>query len=278
MSGKPPISAFIITYNNAHEISRCLESLQFVDEIVVVDSLSTDGTQALAAALGARVIEQPFLGYAPQLRFAEGCCTHDWALNLYADETVSPELREGILAVFSSESGVSGYRMPRRNYLHGRWIPHAGYYPSWHLRLFRRSCGGHIDRKIHQKIKVRGSVGTLRGAIDHWAWMGEGEILDNFVQYARLEAEEMCEKGQVVRLHHFGLPFLNFLKRFIVKKGFLDGSFGAVVSARPAAAQMIRLILAWEMQHRDWLDAPGLPGEQRASPQRHRDTEEGLKR
>ncbi len=256
MEGKLPISAFIITLNNAHELGRCLGSLSFAEEIVVVDSLSTDGTQEVAHRHGARVVEQPFLGYTPQLQFAERQCKWDWALNLYADETVSPELGEEIRRAFHEEPRVSGFRMPRRNYLHRRWIPHAGYYPSWHLRLFRRSRGGHIPRKVHQKIKVRGPVGTLHGAIDHWAWAGEGEILDNLLSYARLEAEEMCQTGRRVRLYHFGLPFLNFLKRFVVKRGFQEGTFGAVVCARKACEQMIRLMLAWEMQNREWLNTP----------------------
>jgi glycosyltransferase involved in cell wall biosynthesis len=266
----PPVSVFIITFNNAHEIERCLHSIEWADEIICVDSLSSDGTPELCARFGAKVVDQPFLGYYPQLQFAERQCSHDWALNLYADETVSPELRDEISSRFQTEPSVNGFTMPRRNYLHKRWISTAGYYPSRHLRLFRRSRGGHIPRKVHQKIKVEGPVSHLRGAIDHWCWADDGEMLDNFIEYARLEAEAMTEKGQRVKLPHFWLPAGNFLKRFLVKGGWRQGAFGAVVSARHACEQAVRLMLAWEMQNREWLETPDgawLKGQLPASPE-----------
>jgi hypothetical protein len=177
-------------------------------------------------------------------------------LNLYADETVSPELRDEIRSRFQTDPVESGFKMPRRNYLHKRWISTAGYYPSLHLRLFRRSRGGHIPRKVHQKIKVQGPVTRLKGAIDHWCWANDGEMFDNFVEYARLEAEAMTERNERVRLGHFCLPAGNFLKRFFVTGGWRQGTFGAVVSARHACEQAIRLMLAWEMQNREWLETP----------------------
>jgi glycosyltransferase involved in cell wall biosynthesis len=253
-----PVSVFIITYNNAHEIERCLRSVvDWADEIVCVDSLSTDGTQDICRRYGAKVVPQSFLGYYKQLQFAERQCSHDWALNLYADETVSPELAREIQGLFTAgEPTADGYKMPRRNYLHKRWIATAGYYPSLHLRLFRRSTGGHIERRLHQKIKVQGKVGRLRGAIDHWCWANDGEMLDNLLEYARLEAEEMTEKGQRVRWYHFTKPGREFLRRFLFRGGWRLGAFGAVVSMRKAVEHGLRLMLAWEMQNREWLETP----------------------
>jgi glycosyltransferase involved in cell wall biosynthesis len=252
-----PLSVFIITYNNAHEIERCLQSVaEWAAEIVCVDSLSTDGTQDICRRYGAIVIPQPFLGYDKQLQFAETQCTHDWALNLYADETVSPELAREIQHLLAMEPDANGYKMPRRNYLHKRWIATAGYYPSLHLRLFRRSAGGHIERRLHQKIKVSGKVGRLRGAIDHWCWAQDGEIIDNLFEYARLEAEEMTANGQQVRWYHFTKPGREFLRRFLFRGGWRQGAFGAVVSMRKAVEHALRLILAWEMQNRNFLETP----------------------
>jgi (heptosyl)LPS beta-1,4-glucosyltransferase len=264
-----PLSVFIITYNNAHEIARCLESVAgWADEIICVDSLSTDGTPDICRRYGAKVIPQPFLGYYKQLQFAETQCRHDWALNLYADETVSPELAQEIQALLVGEPDANGYKMPRRNYLHKRWIATAGYYPSLHLRLFRRSAGGHIERRLHQKIKVTGKVGRFKGAIDHWCWANDGEMLDNLLEYARLEAEEMTEKGQRVRWYHFTKPGREFLRRFLFRGGWRMGAFGAVVSMRKAVEHGLRLMLAWEMQNRAWLETPD------ATYLNHRDTED----
>ena len=252
----PPISAFIITYNNAHEIATCLRSIDWVDEIVCVDSLSTDGTPDICSSMGARVISQPFLGYYQQLRFAEAHCSHDWALNLYADETVSPELRDEIQKLFATDPPADGYMMPRRNYMHKRWISTAGYYPSWHLRLFRRSKGTHLPRILHQKIRVKGKVRKLRGAIDHWCWARDGEMLDNLLEYAWLEASELADSGRRIGSAHFVIPAWSFLKRFLLKGGWRQGTLGAVVSARAACALAMRLMLAWEMQNHDWLEKP----------------------
>ncbi len=253
----PPISAFIITYNNAHEIERCLSSVvDLADEIVCVDSLSTDGTQEICRRYGARVIEQPFPGYFPQLQFAENQCRNDWALNLYADETISPVLRREIEEIFREEPRANGFKMPRRNYLHRRWIATAGYYPSRHLRLFRRSRGGHIPRALHQKIKVTGKVRQLCGAIDHWCWAKQGEMLDNLLEYARIEAQEMAENNERVRLPHFARPATVFLRRFLLRGGWRQGTLGAVVSVRKACETALRLMLAWEKQNREWLDTP----------------------
>lgn len=252
----PPISAFIITYNNADEIERCLRSIDWVDEIICIDSYSTDGTQEICRRFGAKVITQEFPGYYKQLKFAESQCTHDWALNLYADETVSPELREEIRRIFNGAPAANGYEMPRRNYFHKRWIHTAGYYPSLHLRLFRRSQGGNIPRYIHQKIKVNGKVGRLRGAIDHWCWAKEGELIDNLNEYAFIEAVQMTEAGRRVRPYHFLLPVGNFLKRYVIKRGFMQGYVGLIASLRPACLQAVRYMLAWEMQNRERLDTP----------------------
>ncbi len=253
----PPISAFIITYNNAHEIERCLQSLDWADEIVCVDSLSKDRTQDICRKYGARVIEQPFLGFYRQLQFAENQCKNDWALNIYADETISPELRAELKQVFQKEPEVNGFEISRRAWFHKRFIWTTAEFPGYHLRLFRRSRGGHTPRKVHQSIRVEGKVGRLRHAMDHWRWEADGSLLDNYVEYARLEAQDMCEKNRRVGLAHLlFIPPYVFFRHFIKKRGFLQGSFGAVISMRKACEMTLRLMLAWEMQNREWLDTP----------------------
>lgn len=251
---RPPISATIITKNNAHEIARCLRSLDWVDEILVVDSFSTDGTPAICRQMGARVVQHEFLGFSRQLNLTSELATHDWILNLYADETVSPRLRAEILALFAAGPECDGYAMPRATYLHAKWLKRAGYYPALHVRLFRKSKGRHRDRLVHQKVEVDGKIGRLQGALDHWCWQKNGEFLDNFLEYARREAEQDGAQGPRVRWYHFLLPPYLFFKRFILKRGFLDGTLGIVASARQPLEKLAELMLTWEIQNQAWLD------------------------
>lgn len=251
-----PISVFIISLNNAHEIERCLQSVSWANEIVVVDSLSTDGTQDICRAHGARVVEQPFLGYSRQLQFAETQCTNDWVLNLYADETVSPRLRSRIQRDFQTDPPFAGLKTPRHTFLHKRLLTSGGFLPSWHLRLFRKSQGGHTDRTLHQKIRVKGPVAKWPEPIDHWCWAHNGELLDNVVAYAHIEAEEDTRNGEKVTWWTFTAPARNFLKRFVLLGGFRQGAVGAVACSRMACEQAIRIMLAWELQHQEFLETP----------------------
>lgn len=251
-----PISVFIIALNNAHEIERCLQSVSWANEIVVVDSLSTDGTQDICRAHGARVVEQPFLGYCRQLQFAESLCTNDWLLNLYADETVSPRLRARILHDFQADPPCAGIKTPRRTFLHKRLLTTGGFLPSWHLRLFRKSRGGHSNRSLHQKIEVEGRIARWPEPIDHWCWARNGEFLDNVGSYAQIEAEEDTRSGEKVTWWTFTAPTRNFLKRFVLRGGFRQGGMGAVACARMACEHAIRVMLAWELQHQEFLETP----------------------
>lgn len=251
----PPISAVIIAFNEGHQIERALRSVAWCDEIVVVDSQSTDDTVDICRSFGARVITQPFLGYGPQLQFAEMQCSHNWLLRLDADETISPELAREIREEFEHGPRGSGYKMPRRNYWHKRWISSCGLYPSRHLRLYRRDKGGYTPSRIHEKVRVEGRVRHLRGAIDHWAWERDGDIAHDFVNYAQVEARSMTENGERVLLPQLLLwPFWNFMKRFVFRGGFRHGALGAAVCARIAAQHALRLVLAWEMQNRAILE------------------------
>ena len=257
-----PVTAYLIVFNCEHEVGNALASVQeWADEIICVDSLSTDGTVAVCERYGATVVKRAWEGYSPQLRYAESLCRNDWVLRVDADETVSPELRGELIALFADGNApadtVSGYKIKRRNFLQKRWISGGGFYPSWHLRFFRRSRGGHIERKIHEKVKVSGKVGKLRGCLDHWCWQGDFEMWENFFSYARIEAEHITEQRQRITFWNLTyLPVGNFLRRFFLRGAWRQGTFGAVTSLRHACEQAVRLLMAWEIQNRDFLQTP----------------------
>jgi glycosyltransferase involved in cell wall biosynthesis len=257
-----PISVYLIVFNCAHEVGNALESVrEWADEVICVDSFSTDDTVAVCESYGATVYKRAWEGYSPQLRYAEGLCRNDWVLRVDADETVSPELEAELKAMFaegkSPDDATSGYKIRRRNYLQKRWISGGGFYPSWHLRFFRRSRGGHIERKIHEKVKVSGKVRKLQGCLDHWCWQEDFEMWENFFNYARIEAQHITDQGQ--RVHFWNLTYLpvgNFLRRYFFRGAWKQGTFGAVTSMRHACEHAVRLLMAWEIQNRSWLNEP----------------------
>ncbi len=277
-----PVSVYLIVFNCAHEVENALASVRgWADEVICVDSFSTDDTVARCEAMGATVYQRKWEGFYPQLHYAEGLCRNDWALRLDADETVSPELEADIKRLFAGGATplntLSGYKIRRRNYLQKRWISGGGYYPSWHLRLFRRSRGGTIARRIHEKIKVTGKVGKLGGCLDHWCWQEDFEMWQNFFNYARIEAEDMTETGRKVNFWNLTyLPVGNFLRRFFLRGAWRQGTFGAVTSVRHACEQAVRLCMAWEIQNRDLLQTPDPT--YRSARREHEEAESGTAR
>lgn len=257
-----PVSVYLIVYNCAHEVGNALESVrEWADEIICVDSFSTDDTVAVCERYGATVYKRAWEGYSPQLRYAESLCKNDWVLRIDADETASPELEAELQSLFADgkkpDDSIGGYKSRRRNYLQKRWISGGGFYPSWHLRFFRKSRGGHIERKIHEKVKVSGKVGKLQGCLDHWCWQSDFEMWENFFPYAKLEAEHITEQGMRVNFWNLTyLPIGNFLRRYFFRGAWKQGTFGAVTSMRHACEQAVRLLMAWEIQNRDWLNMP----------------------
>ena len=252
---KPKVSVIIITKNNAHEIRNCLESVKWADEIVVVDSFSTDDTAAICRDYTDKIFQHAFLGYSEQLNLCLEKTSHDWIFNVYADEVISPQLGQEIEALFATGGPpLNGYKMIRSQYLHKRLLKRSGYYPLYELRLFRKSKGGFMARNPHQKVKVRGKVGHLRSVIEHHSWRNWGEIFDNFMEYAKIEAKWAFDHGERVNLLSFLLLPLEFLRRFIVKRGFLDGILGIVICGRRVAYDFIKYALMWELQNERWLE------------------------
>ena len=213
----------LITRNAASVLEPCLESLAFADEIVIVDSASTDRTQELASARGARVVQKEWLGFGRQKQFAVEQAKHDWVLCLDADERVSPELAASIRAALAAPVSPV-YRMPRRNRFLGRWLAHGEGYPDWSPRLFNRQNAGWSDDLVHEKVLYAVTPGTLAGDLLHDSADDLSAYLERQNRYTTLAARQAYEQGRGAGVGHLLLsPLVRFLKFYVLRLGFLDG-------------------------------------------------------
>jgi glycosyltransferase involved in cell wall biosynthesis len=223
-----PLSAVIITRNAASQLESCLKSLVFTDEIVVVDSGSTDGTVGLAARHGARVLQKEWLGFGPQKQFAVEAARHDWVLCLDADEAVGERLRGEIVAELKAPRGFA-YVMPRCNRFLGRWLRHGEGYPDWSLRLFHRAHARWSSDTVHEKVVTDAPVLKLSGDLLHDSAETLERYLDKQNRYTSLQAESMRAAGKrASTLQMMASPLLRFFKFYFLRLGFLDGIPGLV--------------------------------------------------
>jgi glycosyltransferase involved in cell wall biosynthesis len=223
-----PLSVTIITRNAATQLGGCLASVKFAEEVVVVDSGSTDGTVELAASHGARVIRKDWLGFGPQKQFAVESASHDWVLCLDADESLSEALRDAIIAELSAPRGHV-YAMPRCNRFLGRWLRHGEGYPDWSVRLFHRKHARWGNEPVHEKVVSVAPVLRLRGDLLHDSAETLEKYLDKQNRYTSLQAELLRAAGRRASLLHLIFsPSLRFLKFYLLRLGFLDGVAGLV--------------------------------------------------
>lgn len=222
------LSVVVITLNAERLLAECLRSVSFADEIVVVDSGSSDATVEIARGHGARVIEQSWLGFGPQKQFAVAQASHDWVLCLDADERVEPALAASISAALA-EPRYHAYRMPRRNRFMGRWLRHGEGYPDWNLRLFDRRHARWSDDLVHEHVLTEAAVGSLRGDLLHESEDGIADYVAKQNRYTSLQAQRLFERGKRVGAAKLALsPLLRFMKFYLVRRGFLDGLPGLV--------------------------------------------------
>ena len=220
------LSAVVIARDEAEAIGACLDSVAFADEIVVVDSGSVDATVAIAAARGARVIHQAWLGFGPQKRFAVAAAAHDWVICIDADERVSPELRASIERALAAPASRA-YRFARRNRFLGRWLRHGEGYPDWSLRLFDRRAARWSDDTVHEKVVADGPVGTLAGDLLHESAETLASYLEKNNRYTSLQAQALLAAGRRTNAAKLVLsPLARFIKFYVARLGFLDGAAG----------------------------------------------------
>jgi len=255
MPERPRLSACVITLNEADRIAACLDSVAFCDDVVVVDSGSTDATRAIAAARGARVIEHAFEGFRAQKDFAVSQARHDWVLCLDADERVTPVLRASIEAARDAGfAGAAGCRFARSTEYFGAFLRHGNAYPDRLVRLFDRRRGGWVGEEIHENTRVSGRVGRLSGHLEHFSYRSLGDHLNRMQRYADLMAQALYEQGRRCGLLPVLLnPQWRFMRGYLLRLGFLDGWRG-LVFALVESGYVRRKYLGLYMRSR------GLPG------------------
>ena len=225
---REPLSVVLIAHNAAHQLEECLASAAFADEIVLVDSGSTDATREVAARHGARIVSRDWLGYGRQKQFAVEQARHEWVLCLDADERVSPELRASIERALAAPVAPV-YRMPRCNRFLGRWLRHGEGYPDWSPRLFDRRKARWSDDPVHEKVLYAVTPGTLEGDLLHDSAEDLAHYLDKQNRYTTLAAEQLYERGRSAGAFELlASPAVRFLKFYVLRLGFLDGLAGLV--------------------------------------------------
>ena len=256
------ISATIITLNEESNIKAACESVAWADEILVVDSGSTDATREIAEASGARVITNPWPGFGAQKQFAVDQTKHEWIFSLDADERVSDELRKSIESLRSKTDLADGYEIARRTYYQGRWIRGGGWYPDRQLRLFKKSKGHWKQRHVHESVtmdpgaRVERLTGdllhyTFQNAAHHHRMIGE--------RYAPLAARQMFEEGR--RTSVLGVASAGpaaFIRSLILKGGLRDGFAGFTIASFAAHHAFLKHLMLWERQTADKTNKNGL--------------------
>jgi len=248
------LSVAIITLNEEKNIKKCIESVKDIsDDIVVVDSFSSDRTCEIAEKLGAKLVKRAFDDFSSQKNFAVSNCKYDWILSLDADEIVSDELKDEIKKLDLKNTEFSGFLIKRKNIYLG--TPVKVWYPDWKLRLFKKSKGTWVG-KIHEKIKVDGKVGKLKGEIIHFTYNSILEHLEKTIkfgrEYAKISYSSYYRKPNrkwmrlTIKTMLIISPFWAFFKNYILKGGFKDGTRGLIISYSALIDRIARYSLLWE--------------------------------
>jgi hypothetical protein len=248
-----PVSCCIICYNEEANIRRCLESVKWCDEIVIVDSFSTDRTVEICREYTDRIIQRPWPGYVEQKRFALSQATHEWVLNVDADEEVSPELQcEGLAVLQRNDPSVDGFYIPRLVYYLGRWWWH-GWYPGYRLRLFRKAKVRWGGVNPHEKVLLRGQADHLRGDLYHYTYEDIGDHLNALNHLTEVASHEMIRRGKRTTLSHLlWHPLWRFFRFYVVRGCFRDGVPGFFVAVTSAFYVFLKYAKLWEAASRQW--------------------------
>jgi len=250
MTKKTGLSAAVITKNEEERLPDCLKSISFADEIIVVDSGSTDRTVEIAREFGCRVFIEDWKGYGPQKNSAVEKCRNEWVLLLDADERV-PAATWDLIGKAVENPAADAYTFKRKNYLHGRWLKHSGYWPDRQIRLVNRVKGS-FRSAIHERWVTDGPIADLDACIEHFAFSDYSDMLKTLDEYSSVIARELYASGKRANalspvLHGGGM----FFKIFVIEKGFLDGLDGLVTALTKAGGSFFKYAKLLELQQRN---------------------------
>ena len=256
---REPISACIIACNEERNIRRCLESVRWCDEIVIVDSFSSDRTVEICREYTDRVVQHEWLGYIGQKNLIRGMARCPWVLFVDADEEVSPELRDEILGQFSTGIGpFAGFQFPRMVHYLGRWIRHGEWYPDIKLRLFKKELGRSEGQEPHDRVIVKGPVKTLKAPLHHYTYSGIWEHLETMNRFSTITAQAKYQQGERFRWRELMFrPAWRFFKAYFLKGGLLDGPPGLVIALVSTFGVYMKYAKLWELQQQ--AEAPAAP-------------------
>lgn len=256
------ISACVITFNEEQKIRRCLASLTWCDELIVVDSFSTDRTVDICREFTDRVYQHQWLGYVGQRNLVRTFAAYPWILFLDADEEVSPGLRDEILRRFEKDQGVYlGYEFPRLVHYLGRWIRHGEWYPDIKLRLFNKFYGRTEGEEPHDHVVVNGPVCRLRSPVYHYTYDDVRDHLETLNRFSSISAQQKFIAGSRFHLHDLLFrPFFRFFKGYVLRAGFLDGMPGLLIAVLNGYAAFAKYVKLWELWHREQNQTIARPG------------------
>lgn len=244
-----PIAAVVITKNEERNIADCLDTLGWVDEVIVVDAESTDRTVEIAKGATPNVFVRPWPGYGPQKNFGIDQARAEWILIVDADERVPEALRDEIVALLrrNPDPETAGYEIPRRNYFYGKWIEGGGLYPDYQLRLFRRTAGRYDDVLLHENFRLAGTTGRLEQPLDHYSMPTIAHHVRKMMRYTSLGAQEKLKTASrigawTIATHHLG----TVLKTFFARRGYRDGLHGVIVAMFAGLHTFVKYAKAWE--------------------------------
>jgi len=243
------VSVLILTYNEEDRIEDCLKSVIWADEIVVLDSFSTDRTLEIVEKYPAKIIQQKWLGFAKQRNLGLNYCSHNWILVVDADERVTQELQKEIRQILEQD-GYSGYYISRRTYFLGKWIKHCGWYPDYVLRLFCKERGKYKEQMVHESVKLEGRIGYCKSDLLHYTYRDITHYLEKMNQYSSLAACQMLDEGK--KINHstiFFRPSWAWLKIYFLRRGFLDGWPGLVISIISAFYVWLKYTKLYSLVH-----------------------------
>ncbi|MDH3443873.1 MAG: glycosyltransferase family 2 protein [Deltaproteobacteria bacterium] len=249
----PTVSGIVVCFNEEQNIGACLESLRWCDEIVVVDSYSTDRTVEICRQYTDCIIQRPWAGYRDQKAFAHSQATKDWVILVDSDERVSPELQREILDVLqNNNSAYAGYAIPRVVFYLKRWWRRGGWYPDYDVRLFRREGATWGGKDPHEKILVDGKVRKLRHPLHHFSYHDISDHIARINQFTSISSQELKNDGQRWRLSDALLrPAFRFFRSYILKRGFMEGFAGFYVAITAAVYVFLKYAKLWELELED---------------------------
>ena len=247
------VSAVVIAYNDEPNMRPCLESVKWADELIVVDSHSTDATEAISREYTDTVFQHEFSGFGKLRNDAVAHASHDWILSLDTDERATSELQEEIRSKLDQGPEAQAFFVPRRNYFLGRWIKRSGWYPDYRQpQFFHKNHLRYKEDLVHESFELDGRLGYLKGHVDQYPFRDVDQYLVKMDRYSTLMAEEMVKRGRRFHVHQLlSHPLFTFFKMYVMRRGFLDGKPGLILAGLYAYYTFVKYAKLWEATKKD---------------------------